>query len=65
MISDQAKSQMSTRNTARDILVILLVFILLALAIWRWFDYRIARIHQYDSSPAVGLYDTHTFTYNV
>lgn len=58
MISDHAKTQMSTRNTARDILVILLVFVLLALAIWRWFDYRIARIHQSEPSPAVGLYDT-------
>lgn len=65
MITENAKSQSSTRHTARDILVILLVFILLALLIWKWFDYRIARIHQYDSSPAVGLYDTHPFTYNV
>lgn len=64
MITNNAKNQSSTRNTVRDIVVILLVFILLAIVIWKWFDYRIARIHFQDPTPGVGLYDTHPSTYH-
>ena len=46
MLSGSSKNHTTSRNSLREILLILLVFLLLALLIWRWFDYRIARLHQ-------------------
>ncbi|HZV68415.1 MAG TPA: hypothetical protein VFG10_02695 [Saprospiraceae bacterium] len=45
MISKSTNKGQHASRTLRDILVIILVFILLTAIIWRWFDYRIARIN--------------------
>jgi hypothetical protein len=55
MLSGSSKNHTTSRNSLREILLILLVFLLLALLIWRWFDYRIARITQPTPSKGYGL----------
>jgi hypothetical protein len=52
MISDTANNLPKREKTWRDMMIIVLVFILLAILVWRWFDFRIASLSHELSKPS-------------
>jgi hypothetical protein len=42
----QSKPSFITLKGLRNILLIILSFLLLAIIVWRWFDWKIEKIHQ-------------------
>jgi hypothetical protein len=40
------RSFIPSKNSWQNILLIILSFLLLAIIVWRWFDWKIEKIHQ-------------------
>jgi hypothetical protein len=46
MNSSPTKQRFITPKGLRNMLLIILSFVLLAIVVWRWFDWKIEKIHQ-------------------